>query len=449
VDKCSLLLNFFNLKKRIKVLGYQFYLNELLIIFLSYLMMENIFSWLVLPNSVILLAFEKITSLIIFAYVLYNFTDLKRNEKIYVGLFTFFVLKLILESFFKYGVLFQQLTLFTILFPVIYVIYIKAVCRSLELDFLEFIAKFYLITYVVIMLIYGRGFAFSLESVDMDDYGPFSGDSRIIHARSILMIIIPLLWYLDQYLQFHKTKHLMLFAFCLVIIIVHQHRSVWASTIFAMLIFTGAYIRNKFLSLPRFINIMVVSLIFIIITGVVLINFTPKYVDFFSDRFSEILNPTREGGTGEFREQQREVYFKFFLKKPIFGWTFEGFNMPNPLVDWWPAKSGQHFHEGYMEMLFYHGITGLLLKYWFLIYLSIKAFSKTLSRESIILIAFSCSGLVFSFSYVLPLIFWGHVGLCLYYLEKNEDEEIEDHPVTYYEANIDDLSYLNTIEQNH
>jgi hypothetical protein len=44
------------------------------------------------------------------------------------------------------------------------------------------------------------------------------------------------------------------------------------------------------------------------------------------------------------------------------------------------------------------------------------------------LIAFSLSGFIFSFNYVLPLIFWGHVGLCLYYLEKPVDElnEIED-----------------------
>lgn len=402
----------------IKIFGYQFYLKEFLVIFFSYLLMENIFSWLVLPNSIILLSLEKVTTLLIFFFVLYNFTNLKRNEKIYVGIFCFVVLRLIFESMFKYGKFFQQLTLFSVLFPVVFTIYIKCICRSLELDFLEFLAKFYIVAYLLMMIIYGRGFSFSLDSVQMDDYGPFSGDSRIIHARSILMMIIPFLWYFNKFLATYKIKYLLPVLFCLMVILVHQHRSVWASAIVSTLIFLFATIRNQFLSVSKVFNLVVVSLIVMIVAGILLAHISPGFMNLLSDRFSEILDPTREGGTGKFREDQREIYLSMFLKRPVFGWTFEGFDMPNPLVDWWPPKSGQHFHEGYVEMLFYHGVVGFLLKYWFLFYLSFKAFSKKLSRESIVLIAFSIGGLVFSFSYVLPLIFWGHVGLCLYYLEK-------------------------------
>jgi O-antigen ligase len=143
-------------------------------------------------------------------------------------------------------------------------------------------------------------------------------------------------------------------------------------------------------------------------------------IDLLSDRFSEIFDPAKEGSTGNFRIQQRDTYFELFLERPIFGWTFEGFEMPNPLVDWWPENSGQHFHEGYMEMLFYHGVVGLLFKYSLLFYLCFKIFSKKMSEFSIILVAFSISGLLFSFNYVLPIIFWGHLGLCLYYVEKDE-----------------------------
>jgi O-antigen ligase len=120
------------------------------------------------------------------------------------------------------------------------------------------------------------------------------------------------------------------------------------------------------------------------------------------------------------------VYFMLYVQRPVFGWTFEGFDMPNPLVNWWPAHSGQHFHEGYMEMLFYLGAVGLLLKYSFLFYLLYKMFSKKLSEDSIILISFCLSGLIFSFSYVLPTVFWGVVGVCLYYIEKKPASEEED-----------------------
>lgn len=415
----------------IKIFGYQFYLKEFLVIFLSYLLMENVFSWLVLPNSVILIAFEKIMSLVIFGFVIYNFTNLKRNEKIYIGIFCLVMLRLVFESLFKYNNLFQQFTMFTVLFPVVFTIYIKCICRSLELDFLEFLAKFYLCIYIIMMIIYGRGFSFSLESVDMDDYGPFSGDSRIIHAQSIFMMIIPLLWYFSKFLEAHKLKPFLLFVFCVVVILIHQHRSVWASSIFAFLLFLFATIRNQFITVPKIITLIIGFLILIGLTGTVLTQVAPGFTDQLSDRFSEILDPNREGGTGKFRADQREAYMTYFLQRPIFGWTFEGFDMPNPLVDWWPPKTGQHFHEGFVEMLFYHGIIGFLLKYWFLFYISVKAFSKKLSRESIILIAFSVSGLVFSFSYVLPLIFWGHVGVCLYYLEKDfvkdNDGEVQPH----------------------
>ncbi|WP_429382298.1 O-antigen ligase family protein [Mucilaginibacter sp. UYCu711] len=384
-------------------------------------MMENIFSWLVLPISTILLAIEKLMSLVILGTVLYHFMDLKRNEKIYIGAFLFVMLRLILESVFKFGTLFQQFTLFTILFPVVFAIYIKVICRTLELDLLDFIAKFYLGVYVLVMVIYGRGFNFSLNSVEMKDYGPFSGDTRIIHARSIFMIIIPFLWSLSKMLRSFKIKYLLVFLFCLTVILVHQHRSVWASTIFATLIFMFMGVRNNVLHLPKAINLIILTLIAFIITILVLSSIAPNVISTFTDRFSEILDPNREGGTGHFRAQQREAYFKLFLQRPVFGWTFDGFDMPNPLVDWWPPKSGQHFHEGYIEMLFYHGVAGIVLKYWILIYLAFKAFSKKLNQEAVVLISFCTSGLIFSFSYVLPLIFWGHVGLCLYYLEKDED----------------------------
>jgi len=415
----------------IKIFNYQFYVKEFLVVFFTFLLMENIFSWLVLPVSVIVLMYEKIMSLIIFAFVLYNFNNLRRNEKIYIGLMTLILVRLVFISMVDYGTIFQQLTMFSVLFPVAFVIYIKCISRSLDLDLLEFLAKFYLFVYIIFMLVYGRGFSFSLESVTMDDYGPFSGDSRIIHARSILMMIIPLLWYLNQFLKFGKAKYLVPFLFCFVVILVHQHRSVWASAIFSLGAYLFMSLRNKTVPLSKITRLVLGSLVVLALIVFVISQVYPAALTFFAERFSEIFDPTREDGTGKFRDDQRRVYFPMVLERPFFGWIFEGFEMKNPLVDWWPEKSGQHFHEGYMEMLFYHGFIGLILKYFYLVYLSFKAFSKKLNQESVILIAFSLAGLVFSFSYVLPFVFWGVVGVCLYYVEKKpagkqEEEIIEE-----------------------
>ncbi len=222
------------MNRTIRLFGYELQILPILVILSTYLFMEDIFSWLLVPNSVIVLYFDKGMSLALLGVVLYNFTNLTHNEKIYTGLFLFLIIRLIFESLLSYGTFFQEFTMYTILFPVIYTIFIKVICRNLELNVLEFLAKFYILVYIVFMIIYGRGFNFSLDSVDMTDYGPFSGDSRIIHAKSILMMIIPLLWYLSQFLKTFKLRHFLPFVFCFIVILIHQHRSVWASSIFAL-----------------------------------------------------------------------------------------------------------------------------------------------------------------------------------------------------------------------
>jgi len=413
----------------IKIFNYQFYVKEFLVIFFTLLLMENIFSWLVMPVSVIVLMYEKLLSLVLFAFILYNFNNLKRNEKIYIGLMMVILVRLMFDSMINYGTIFQQLTMFTVLFPVAFTIYVKCISRSLDLDLLEFMAKFYLVLYVVFMAVYGRTFSFSLEMVTMDDYGPFSGDSRIIHARSIFMMIVPLIFFLNQYLKLGKAKYLAAFLFCFVVILIHQHRSVWASALFALGAYLFMAIRNNIIPMGKVARLALGSILALALVTFVVSQVFPTMLPFLGERFSEIFDPAREDGTGKFRADQRATYFPMALERPFFGWTFEGFEMKNPLVDWWPAKSGQHFHEGYMEMLFYHGFFGLFLKYSYVIYLGYKAFSKRLSQESVVLIAFSLAGLLFSFSYVLPLIYWGHVGICLYYLEREPVEEPEQEEV--------------------
>jgi hypothetical protein len=407
------------LNSTIRISNYRFYVKEFLLIFFGYLFTEGIFSWLFVPNSIIIQAYEKLLVIGVYGFVLLKFNHLKSVEKLYVVLFSAVMLRLVVESLYKYNTFFQQLTMFIVLAPVMFVIFIKAACRSLEFDLLEFIAKFYIFTYTVFMLVYGRGFSFSLAMVDMNDYGPFSGDSRVIHARSIFMMIIPLLWYLNQYILYRKSKYLFPFLYCFIVIVIHQHRSVWSSAIVALSIYLWASIRSKRIKLPAIANVAVSGVVATLVAVFFISNMVPGFLDFLGSRFSEILNPAKEGSTGNFRIEQRETYFELFKQRPIFGWTFEGFEMPNPLVDWWPEKTGQHFHEGYMEMLFYEGIVGLLLKYSFLFYFLYKIFSKKLSTESIIIMAVCICGLVFSFNYVLPLVFWAHVGLGLYYIERD------------------------------
>ena len=413
----------------IRIFKYRFHLVEFLALVFLYFFSEGIFSWLLLPNS---LMYENVTkgmSLLIYGYVLFSFPKLKRDEKIFIVLFSLLMVKLVFESLYLYGNFFDKLTIFSVIYPVVYVVFIKAVCRSLDFDILELLAKFYLLTYLVFMAIYGHGFGFSLDQVEMDDYGPFSGDSRVIHARSILMIIIPYLWYLSNYIQKKKIVDLLLFLLCFVIILIHQHRSVWSCAIFSTFLFIIFTVRNNRKTASRFFTLFTSFLILGAFAIIYLSALKPGFLDFLGNRFSEILDPDREGGTGSFRIDQSVVYGEMIKQKPFFGWSFSGFYVRNPLVDWWEEGSGQHFHEGFIEILFYHGVVGLILKYSFFVIIAAKAFLRKLSQESIIMVSFCLTGLLFSLSYVLPVIFFGHIGLCLYYLDKkNKEKDLQLQP---------------------
>ena len=410
----------------IRIFNYRFTVKEFLLLFFGYMFMEPIFSWLFIPESSIIQSYEKILGFLVFGFMLYSFPKLKNTEKIYIGLFVLIMIRLVLESLFEFDTFFRQLTMFYVLFPVIFTLFIKYICRTYDLDILEFIAKFYLVTYILFMVFYGRQFSFDLGGLDLVDLGPFSGDGRIIHARSLFMMIIPFLWYLHQFIHNKKFKFLLPLLFCLVVLLVHQHRSVWACTIVSVLFYLVINLRADKGSIPKIVKLMIGSLVILLIAYFFISAIFPEVIGFFGKRFSEIFNPSNEESTGNFRVQQREVYSKLWLQRPIFGWTFDGFEMTNPLVDWWDEKTGQHFHEGFMEVLFYHGIVGLLLKYSFLIYLGIKAFSKKLTEKTIILIPFCLAGLVLSLNYVPNTVFWGHVGLCLYYLEKENEPGYEE-----------------------
>lgn len=393
------------------------HVKKFLIIVFGYLLIENIFSWLFIQDSTVIGVYVKFVIIIVCGFTFFHFQYFSLAEKIYLLVFALLTVKLISESVINYGQPIVHFEIFSVLFPVVFAIFIKYVLRDLQVDLLEFIAWFYLVVYITFMVLHGQEFSIELESIQLDDEGPFSGDTRIIHAQSIFMIIIPYLWFLNRYVRTKQVKHLLLFFVCLLIILLHQHRSVWSSVIFATLSYFLISLRNNGKSLSGTLRFIMILLFFLVISSSIISNLYPAYIDYFNERFSDILNPAQLDGTGSFRIDQSLIYYDYFTEKPIFGWSFQGYEFDNPLLEWWEPDTGQHFHGGFIEILFYHGIVGFLFKYSLLFWLLIKSFSTKLSEEAVVLIAFCGSGLLFSLAYVLPLVFWGHLGMCLYYIE--------------------------------
>jgi hypothetical protein len=404
----------------ITLLKHRFYLGEILFLIFGYLTAEGIFSWIFIPDSRIILLYQKIFSIFSFGFVLWHFQKLRRSEKLLVVLFTTLVSKLVFESLWKYDVPFKQFTIFTVIYPVVFVIFIKYTLRRLNIDLLEFIARFYLFLYIAFMLLYGARFSFNLQPIEMKDYGPFSGDTRIIHARSVYMLILPLLWFLSRLLEKKNISAFIPILICLVAIIIHQHRSVWSCTMLSLFLYLALLMRSGEYRGSDIAGILSFCAIGLICGGLIVSQLKPELLGYLENRFDEIFNPAAEGSTGNFRIEQSLAYSRYIEEKPVLGWSFEGFMLPNPLVDWWDENTGHHFHQGFIEILFYHGIVGLILKYGFLFYILIKAFAMRLSPALRVLMPFCISGLLFSMNYVLPLVFWGHTGMCLFYMEENE-----------------------------
>jgi hypothetical protein len=404
----------------ITLLKHRLYPGEILVLVFGYLITEGIFSWIFIHDSHVIQLYQKVFSIICFVFMLWHFQDLTRMEKLLIALFTILVIKLVFESLWKHDVLFKQFTIFTVIYPVVFVLFIKYILRRLDIDLLEFIARFYLLLYIAFMLLYGANFSFTLHPIEMDDYGPFSGDTRIIHARSVYMLILPLLWFLNRFLEKKKPGALLAVFFCLIAITIHQHRSVWSCTILSLLLYVGLFMKSTDSRHKDVAALFALCGIGLACTWFVISQVKPELVDYLLDRFQEIFNPAAEGSTGNFRIEQSIAYSRYIEEKPLLGWSFKGFMLPNPLVDWWDENTGHHFHQGFIEVLFYHGIVGLVLKYGFLIYILMRACRMRVSPALLVLMPFCISGLLFSMNYVLPLIFWGHTGMCLFYMEENK-----------------------------
>lgn len=410
----------------IRVLNYQIYLKEFLILFICFFFSDECFAWLFVRDAYLSEVASKALGLMFWGLSLCLARRMKVDEQVYLGIFTVWIVYLVLQSMLYFQKPFVHFQIYTVFYPVIYVIFLKYVFRTLSLDILGFMVRFHLVVYVLFMLFFGRDFSFSLAQTSYSG-GPFSGDSRIIHAQTLLVIIIPYLWYLHQFILKRRFSDFVFFTVCFVILLLHQHRSVWTATIVATVAYFFMLWRNSSKGIKG-------TGVFLTVTGVLLVcalyfivTIAPEFLNFFGMRFAEILNPEKTQGTGGFRLEQSKVYMVFILQRPLFGWGFYGYEMKNPLVSWWTDNTGHHFHQGYVEMLFYHGGLGLLFKYSSILFAFWKSFSRRLSNQSIILIAYVVSGLVFSFSYVLPLMFWGYAALCWHYIDntKNGDRVSE------------------------
>lgn len=393
-------------------------------VFLLILLAIDTVSYLILRNEIFVVFYTKGLFLFSILYIIVKFNKLYKADRIAILIFSILLLKLIIESLMGYGSMLVYPSVAAVIFPFVYVYTIKTFIRNIEVDFVSLLSKTIIIFYFIFMIIYGKDFDFFVTPVHLEETGPFSGDTRVLHANSILLLVIPFLFFLNKLLKKVTLISIAGFFVTFLIILIHQHRTVWVFTTLATGFFF--YLNNReptsSVKLKKGIKIILI----LIVGFIFLFIFLPDLQNLFIERLVDIADPLNEDNTGGFRYLQILAYLDYFVKKPLFGWTFSGFELPNPFNSGvWEEGTGHHFHDAYIEVLFYFGITGLLLKYYPLYKIAKQATKNKLSENSKILSAFCISGFLYSFSYVPPLAFWAVVGICLFYIEKDIKFKIE------------------------
>jgi len=388
--------------------------TKFIISFLFLILNIETILYLVLQTDSAVVIYQKVLVFVILMISLFFFFKWNKGDRICFLFFILLVVKLIVESFVNYRSILIYPSVFAVMFPFLYVYFIKNLFKHLNIDILKAFIVFIFLGYFLFMFFHGSEFDLSYTTMPVDAEGPYSGDSRILHANSILLIVLPFLYFLNKLFSKHRSSLSIIgFIVSLIIILIHQHRTVWVTTIFSTLFLL--FLKGNEKKLLRR-----VGLVTLIIAGIfVLTIFTvPGFGQILLERFSDVLDPLNEDNTGGFRYLQVLAYLNYFIQKPIFGWTFSGFELSNPFIENWEEGSGHHFHDAYIEVLFYFGIIGFLMKYYPL-YSIARKIKKQLSDRSKILAAFSIAGFIYSFSAVPPLIFWGIVGVCLYSIERD------------------------------
>ncbi|MFC6222987.1 O-antigen ligase family protein [Hymenobacter artigasi] len=255
----------------------------------------------------------------------------------------------------------------------------------------------------------------------------FLENERGFVAQSAILLLLPTLYYFNQYLAHGGLLRLLVFLGGLLFIVFLQHRSVWVSTSVALLLNVGLVAfgrvaRARF-STQRLLPMLFIPLIVLISGGLVVIS-DPKISKKLSSSIQDIMHPSKRG-TGNWRLRQFQAYEPYMLEYPLAGMRLQGFELPvqffteaangggdEPV---WSYRTGHHFHSFYVDRIFYFGVLGLLFTVVVPVGLLVRRLRQPLPLPppTAAIMVFVLSLLVFGFSYDWSFYFFGLWGLAL------------------------------------
>lgn len=407
--------------------SFLFALPLLLIMFI-----DNMFMELAAPNSpetqaALLNKLVKGTAGLAFVYSAMKFNRMTPPMRFAFVATTLFILAMSFESYYKYNSFF---------------IYPHVFLKVLVFYYSFFVYTYYKGSYhlqfhhVVWFIMIGFWLNVLLVNPHTLSVSSFTNNERGVHSTSVYMMVIPFLYFLNNYFFRGKITHLFWAFFVFITIFFFQHRTVWISTAIILAVY---YLLIRFKSpvkINYFSKLMPVAVVMGIggvLSSAFIFSMYPEIIDRVQESISDIQNYDKQG-TGGWRYNQFLSYLPFIQENWLVGMRFEGFELPiqfyrddinAPVFE---DGNGHFFHSFYVDVLFYAGSLGLLLfllQFGYGVYKTLR--QPKLTEHQIILAAFTFSGIIFGLSYILPIFFYAVMGWTIVAIEEDGKQEVSSY----------------------
>jgi hypothetical protein len=248
----------------------------------------------------------------------------------------------------------------------------------------------------------------------------FVDRNRGLPAPSVFILCLPCIFYFNRYLISLKPVELLIFLFIFVFILIANHRTVWVTIAFSLLINLFLLRNSIHFNIGKVLGSLILVIVIAGFVFSIAISYSAEVEETIITNITNILNPT-EDKTGSWRMEQMKSYLPVVENNLLAGMRWKGFELPIQFyhpdagIALFEDGSGHHFHSFYFDILFYFGIVGLLLFILLMTWPLTTMLNHHLQLNSLTLsfFIFSLSGLVYGLAYNLPFSYWIIIGITI------------------------------------
>lgn len=342
------------------------------------------------------------------------------------------VVGLVLESLYLYG---QYMYSFFVVKRFAYpglalLTYYVASKSALDKLKLSYAVNLIFVFFVWDQFVLGRMYTYALTN-----------ESRTTSAYESFYMLLPFAYFLVQYVREGKRLDLLKALATFGLIVFLLHRSVISTAVMAGLLVLFLSSIGRVAGSRLKIGKTVSTLLMLGVLGLPLLSLiNPAKLAGFTETMAGIVAPEKDE-TGSWRLEQSQYYMKQFAERPLLGWRYEGYDRGEIMANEDFPDKGTIIHSQYVDMLYNYGALGLafnlLVVFSTLLYMYLR--NPVFTLEQTVLFVFIVGGLLFGFSYQVPVFYWSFIGLGMYYGQVglprvrrvNPYADVPDHLVPY------------------